>query len=580
MNPSLHPAHVLAALQAASPTKSVGYPQTQPQQPIALNPAAIQALLYAQHQQARGWPAIEHDACLDHPHGAGVPQLPPVALYQHVDHNGMPRDVVGQQLHPQQLLAFHQAQLAQQAHAQQFYQMVHPPVTVRPPKDKFVYVQQEVKEAANPELVAAIKKRALFVAPPVPAARIRIAQACERCRKRKTKCTGERPKCTRCEKRGFDCEYVEEHRANRTKKAVADRAEAVRQAQGYAMYGQDPTMLVDPSALPLCPPAGASYSSSSGYSVASASSLPPPLVGGYLNGQHLFPQAHPSRSSSSGYPSEYSLPPTPAIMVDGRLLASPQMHSLAPAPPPASRPRASSRAKGRATPIKSSGSSQAMSRSTSAMSIDYPAMLPPPLSGSPSCEACVSEMSHCEACVAEKNSLHPSQQLIGIHESRSMPAEVSAAGQGDSTAGERLRGTQQIMFALSQVLAKQTAERPAAPPSTPNDASTPAVPPPLTRDGSNSSSSSGSAAQTPMDYFSYPHASLAGPCGALSPATRDMMKASESMAAAEAHYGMYPSSSGISEAEGLPHVHEGEEEMRFGEVFQSAFSATSEFMQE
>ncbi|EJD53157.1 hypothetical protein AURDEDRAFT_180719 [Auricularia subglabra TFB-10046 SS5] len=45
-----------------------------------------------------------------------------------------------------------------------------------------------------------------------PPGRQRTNQACEKCRDRKTKCTGERPSCNRCSQRGYICEYASEHR--------------------------------------------------------------------------------------------------------------------------------------------------------------------------------------------------------------------------------------------------------------------------------------------------------------------------------------------------------------------------------
>ncbi|CAL1705609.1 unnamed protein product [Somion occarium] len=40
--------------------------------------------------------------------------------------------------------------------------------------------------------------------------RIRVEQACEKCRKRKVKCTGARPTCARCDNRGITCVYAPE----------------------------------------------------------------------------------------------------------------------------------------------------------------------------------------------------------------------------------------------------------------------------------------------------------------------------------------------------------------------------------
>ncbi|KAF8344969.1 hypothetical protein F5887DRAFT_968783 [Amanita rubescens] len=42
--------------------------------------------------------------------------------------------------------------------------------------------------------------------------RLRTAQACEKCRTRKAKCSGEHPSCKRCQNRGLVCEYAKEGR--------------------------------------------------------------------------------------------------------------------------------------------------------------------------------------------------------------------------------------------------------------------------------------------------------------------------------------------------------------------------------
>ncbi|KAF8123887.1 hypothetical protein EV363DRAFT_1355009 [Boletus edulis] len=45
--------------------------------------------------------------------------------------------------------------------------------------------------------------------------RIRTAQACNKCRVRKAKCSGERPICERCRIRGLVCQYPIEERTRR-----------------------------------------------------------------------------------------------------------------------------------------------------------------------------------------------------------------------------------------------------------------------------------------------------------------------------------------------------------------------------
>ncbi|KAI0933029.1 hypothetical protein AcW1_000031 [Taiwanofungus camphoratus] len=60
--------------------------------------------------------------------------------------------------------------------------------------------------------------------------RLRTAQACEKCRIRKAKCSGEHPSCQRCRARGLLCEYAPERRMrgpnkNKRKSVIATDAE-------------------------------------------------------------------------------------------------------------------------------------------------------------------------------------------------------------------------------------------------------------------------------------------------------------------------------------------------------------------
>ncbi|KAL1678406.1 hypothetical protein EV122DRAFT_212030 [Schizophyllum commune] len=64
--------------------------------------------------------------------------------------------------------------------------------------------------------------------------RLRTAQACEKCRVRKAKCSGDHPSCKRCQARGLACEYAKEGRTrgpNKTKKQQAAEAAAGRNGQ-------------------------------------------------------------------------------------------------------------------------------------------------------------------------------------------------------------------------------------------------------------------------------------------------------------------------------------------------------------
>ncbi|KAJ3574585.1 hypothetical protein NP233_g1674 [Leucocoprinus birnbaumii] len=61
--------------------------------------------------------------------------------------------------------------------------------------------------------------------------RLRTAQACEKCRTRKAKCSGEHPSCKRCINRGLVCEYAKEGRVrgpNKTKNSTGVTTSALK----------------------------------------------------------------------------------------------------------------------------------------------------------------------------------------------------------------------------------------------------------------------------------------------------------------------------------------------------------------
>ncbi|PIL24286.1 transcription factor [Ganoderma sinense ZZ0214-1] len=147
-------------------------------------------------------------------------------------------------------------------------------------KDPFVYVQPP-SDALNTE-----RGRELYRRP--PKTRIRVAQACEPCRRRKSKCTGAKPKCKRCDKKNLECVYIEDHRANRLRGMRSRMVASVPVTELDEDYDGDST-------LPPCPPARPSYSSSSAYSCSS----------GYSSGSLLDSALPPpsSRSSTSETPS-------------------------------------------------------------------------------------------------------------------------------------------------------------------------------------------------------------------------------------------------------------------------------------
>ncbi|KAJ7262830.1 hypothetical protein C8J57DRAFT_1630519 [Mycena rebaudengoi] len=85
------------------------------------------------------------------------------------------------------------------------------------------YHQQHLPPAATPRPRRHTRIRAATRASPSPARRtpehprLRTAQACEKCRTRKAKCSGEDSACPRCLARGLVCEYAREGRVRKPK---------------------------------------------------------------------------------------------------------------------------------------------------------------------------------------------------------------------------------------------------------------------------------------------------------------------------------------------------------------------------
>ncbi|KAI0822719.1 hypothetical protein BC628DRAFT_1387358 [Trametes gibbosa] len=489
---------------AASPTKPVTHIHPQLQQHAFVNPASIQALAFM--QSPPGWAGMDNTRIGYAP--GTFSQFPPGVVVPPLGYPAMPPPMTAQQFQAQQALVL-QAQLAQLGYAQPppFPQLAHPsmdPNPDLPQRDPFVYVQAEVSEAVDAELMETIRKRALFVAPP---ARLRIPQACERCRKRKTKCTGEKPQCKRCKKRGIECEYVWEHRANRTKKAVAEREQAIREGSEAVGYKRAQPLVVGSVPVPPRPPV-AHASSSSGYSAAtSASSLPPPLMLAGDPGQLYLIPSMTARGASSEHRMKWGVSalPTPTIMVDGCPI------SAAPAPLKASsagRRAPSGTRSNKPTPSNSTHDLQAVSRSTSTMSLQYPDLPAPWPTPSTSCQGCISEMSNCAACAVEHDIMHgaPRQHTDGMHVCQSDP-KLDSLMHGPLPPSPPPAVKQHLFDALNKVLAQQAAER-AACSASPDDHglnAMSAVPPLASRGGSSSSSGTDqSGAQTPYDYFNLP----------------------------------------------------------------------------
>ncbi|KZV96174.1 hypothetical protein EXIGLDRAFT_705969 [Exidia glandulosa HHB12029] len=99
-----------------------------------------------------------------------------------------------------------------------------------------------------------------------PPGRQRTNQACEKCRDRKTKCTGERPTCHRCAMRGLQCEYASEHRVRGpTKNRKRNAASVDLTSSGPPV---SPTFSTPERAFQQAPLEGDAHGSPSGSTIA------------------------------------------------------------------------------------------------------------------------------------------------------------------------------------------------------------------------------------------------------------------------------------------------------------------------
>ncbi|CAK5274375.1 unnamed protein product [Mycena citricolor] len=118
--------------------------------------------------------------------------------------------------------------------------------------------------------------------------RLRTSQACEKCRIRKAKCSGERPTCGRCEARGLKCEYSTDARGARGYNKSRPRAAStsLTRAPGHA------------KSKPAAPPTYSSRNNS-----------PPTASSSYSRPPSL--KLDPASPSHSGRPRSHSTLATP-----------------------------------------------------------------------------------------------------------------------------------------------------------------------------------------------------------------------------------------------------------------------------
>ncbi|KAG6890651.1 hypothetical protein C0992_000221 [Termitomyces sp. T32_za158] len=79
--------------------------------------------------------------------------------------------------------------------------------------------------------------------------RLRTAQACEKCRTRKAKCSGEHPTCKRCANRGLVCEYAKEGRVRGPNKPKQKHTEPAKKTGESSTAAADTTDLLAPRDL-------------------------------------------------------------------------------------------------------------------------------------------------------------------------------------------------------------------------------------------------------------------------------------------------------------------------------------------
>lgn len=125
-----------------------------------------------------------------------------------------------------------------------------------------------------------------------PAIRPRTAQACDKCRERKTKCSGERPTCVRCQGRGLLCHYSARVNRNTRTRTVSPPPQKRRER----------VHAVDPPVDRLETPSSSMSSMSSSTNAYKPYPYPPPSKSYSPRPQSSF--LHDLQASGSSYKSE------------------------------------------------------------------------------------------------------------------------------------------------------------------------------------------------------------------------------------------------------------------------------------
>ncbi|KAF9563472.1 hypothetical protein CPC08DRAFT_748926 [Agrocybe pediades] len=105
--------------------------------------------------------------------------------------------------------------------------------------------------------------------------RLRTAQACEKCRTRKAKCSGEHPTCKRCSTRGLVCEYAKEGRVRGPNKPKPGKPTTTASSSSdYATGSRVSTTSTDPEGPGQPPPSHIRHRTSSTHSSSASGGSP------------------------------------------------------------------------------------------------------------------------------------------------------------------------------------------------------------------------------------------------------------------------------------------------------------------
>ncbi|KAJ7062140.1 hypothetical protein C8F01DRAFT_1136604 [Mycena amicta] len=139
--------------------------------------------------------------------------------------------------------------------------------------------------------------------------RLRTAQACEKCRTRKAKCSGEHPSCSRCLSRGLPCDYAKEGRVRGPNKSKRDQpaTDSFNDKPSYARRRRTTVAghAIEPLSTHLPLPLSLPRLDTSGFNLNKRLSLPPNLDTSALD-RFYSPSAYGSEPPDSATTSSYT----------------------------------------------------------------------------------------------------------------------------------------------------------------------------------------------------------------------------------------------------------------------------------